>query len=121
MAIYVRPVMKVVRRHAIHGMANITGGGLRNLVRLKKGLEFRITDPLVPPPVFRAIQELAGIADAEMYQTFNMGMGYAIVAPENEASGIVRDLRPFAAKVVGEVARGKGATLPARSLAYTRY
>jgi len=121
MAIYVRPVMKVVRRHAIHGMANITGGGLRNLVRLKKGLEFRITDPLVPPPVFRAIQELAGIADAEMYQTFNMGMGYAIVAPENEASGIVRDLRPFAAKVVGEVARGTGATLPAKGLAYTRY
>jgi len=120
-AIYVRPVMKVLRRHKVHGMANITGGGLRNLVRLKKGLEFRITDPLAPLPIFRAIQELAGVADAEMYQTFNMGMGYAIVAPEDEASGIVHDLRPLAAQVVGEVVRGKGATLPAKGLTYARY
>jgi phosphoribosylformylglycinamidine cyclo-ligase len=120
-ATYVRPVMKAVRRHEIHGMANITGGGLRNLVRMKKGLEFRVTDPMKPPPIFTAIQDLAGIDDAEMYQTFNMGMGYAIVAPEDEASGIIRDLRPHAAKVVGEVARGRGATLPAKGLAYTQY
>jgi phosphoribosylformylglycinamidine cyclo-ligase len=120
-AIYVRPVMRVVRRHEVHGMANITGGGLRNLVRLKKGLEFRITEPVKPPPIFRTIQALAGIKDAEMYQTFNMGMGYAIVAPEDEASGIVRDLRPFAAKVVGKVVRGQGATLPDKGLVYTRY
>ena len=102
-------------------MANITGGGLRNLVRLKKGLEFRIADPMDPPSVFRAVQDLAGIDDGEMHQTFNMGMGYAVVAPEEEARGIVRDLRPFAAKVVGSVARGKGATLPAKGLAYARY
>ena len=120
-AIYVRPVMKAVRSHEVHGMANITGGGLRNLVRLKKGLEFRITDPMEPPRVCLAIQELAAIEDAEMYQTFNMGMGYAIVAPMGEAAGIVRDLRPFAAKVVGEVVRGRGASLPAKGLAYTRY
>ena len=120
-AIYVRPVLKALRRHEVHGMANITGGGLRNLVRLKKGLEFRVVDPMDPLPVFRAIQDLAGIDDGEMYQTFNMGMGYAVVAPEAEARGIVRDLRPFAAKVVGSVARGKGATLPAKGLAYALY
>jgi phosphoribosylformylglycinamidine cyclo-ligase len=120
-AIYVRPVMKVVRRHEVHGMANITGGGLRNLLRLKKGLEFRVTDPMAPPPIFRAIQELAEISDGEMYQTFNMGLGYAIVAPEDEATGIVRDLRPFAAKVVGEVVRGQGATVPDKGITYTRY
>lgn len=102
-------------------MANITGGGVRNLLRLKPGLEYRITDPLEPQPVFRAMQETAGIANVEMYQTFNMGMGYAIVAPESEASGIVRDLRPLHARVVGEVGRGRGVTLPDLGLAYTRY
>ena len=120
-AIYVRPVMKVVRRHEVHGMANITGGGVRNLLRLKASVQVRITDPIRPQPIFGAIQTLAGISDEEMYQTFNMGMGYAVVAPEEEARGIVRDLRPFAAKVVGSVARGKGATLPAKGLAYALY
>jgi len=120
-AIYVRPVLKAVRRHEIHGMANITGGGLRNLLRLKPSVRVRLTDPMPPQPVFGAIQELAGISEAEMYQTFNMGMGYAIVAPESEAKGILRDLKPFAAKVVGEVARGRGVALPTKGLEYAKY
>lgn len=121
MAVYVRPVMKALRRHEVHGMANITGGGVRNLLRLKPTVEMRITDPMAPPPIFGAIQELAGILDEEMYQTFNMGMGYAIVAPENEAKGIVRDLRPFRAAVVGQVFRGRGVTCPPKGLSYIRY
>ena len=121
MAVYVRPVLKAVRRHEVHGMANVTGGGLRNLLRLKRGVEFRVTDPMEPHPVFRAIQKLAAISDEEMYQTFNMGMGYAIVAPEREAGEIVRDLRPHRAAVVGEVARGRGVTCPPKGLVYTHY
>ena len=52
---------------------------------------------------------------------FNMGMGYAIVAPGSEAAGIVRDLRPVRAAVVGEVVRGRGVTCPPKALTYTRY
>ncbi len=120
-AIYVRPVLRAAKEHEIHGMANVTGGGLRNLLRLKPAVEFRITDPMEPQPVFRAIQSLAGIADGEMYQTFNMGMGFAIVAPEAEAKGIIRDLKPFEAGVVGQVRRGEGVTVPAKGLSYARY
>ena len=120
-AIYVRPVLKAIHRHEVHGMAHITGGGLRNLTRLKPEVEFRITDPMAAPPIFGGIQSLAAISDEEMYQTFNMGMGYAIVAPESEAAGIVRDLRPFRAAVVGEVARGRGVTCPPKGLVYARY
>ena len=120
-AIYVRPVLRAVRRHDVHGMANITGGGLRNLLRLKGGMEFRISRPMEPQPIFRAIQRLAGISDREMYQTFNMGMGYAIVAPEDETKGIIRDLQPLSANVVGEVVRGEGVAVPGKGLAYTRY
>jgi len=120
-AIYVRPILKVLRRHEVHGMVNVTGGGLRNLLRLKPTVEMRITDPMAVPPIFAAIQKLSGTSDEEMYQTFNMGMGYAIVAPESEAAAIVRDLEPMRAAVVGEVVRGRGVTCPVKKLAYLRY
>ena len=108
-AIYVRPVLRAVRKARLHGMAHITGGGLRNLARLKANVEFRITDPLEPPLVFREMQRLGGIEDREMYETFNMGMGFAIVAPAAVAKDVVRALRPgVSAKIVGEVARGRG-------------
>src|SRR5207245_9229941 len=83
-AIYVRPVLRALRRAKVHGMAHITGGGLRNLIRLKPKLEFRITEPLEPPSMFRDLQALGAIEDREMYQTFNMGMESAIVGPEAE-------------------------------------
>lgn len=120
--IYVKPVLRTLRSCTVHGMAHITGGGIRNLVRLKANVEFAVTDPLPPPLLFRELQALANIEDPEMYQTFNMGMGYAIVAPESEAGDIVRALRPdVRAKVVGEVRRGRGVTVPSLDLSYTSY
>ena len=93
-AIYVRPVLRALRRAKVHGMAHITGGGLRNLIRLKPNVEFRITEPLEPPLWFREIQELGGIEDPEMYQTFNMGMGFAVVGSEDAAKNAIRAMRP---------------------------
>src|SRR5438876_2271886 len=121
-AIYVRPVLRALRRAKVHGMAHITGGGLRNLIRLKPKLEFRITDPLDPPPLFDELQALGGIEDQEMYQTFNMGMGFAVIAPEPEAKAVIRALRPEVnARVVGEVVRGAGVSVPSLGLAWTSY
>ncbi|HYM40431.1 MAG TPA: phosphoribosylformylglycinamidine cyclo-ligase, partial [Thermoplasmata archaeon] len=116
-AIYVKPVLKVLERATVHGMAHVTGGGVRNLARLKPNVEFAITEPLEPQPLFRELQALGGIEAAEMYQTFNMGMGYAIVAPKDEAETIVKGLRPSVkARVVGEVRKGVGVSLPALGL-----
>jgi len=121
-AIYVRPVMAVLKKHKVHGIAHFTGGGLSNIVRLKEKVEFVITNPLQPQPVFPAIQKLAGIADREMYRTFNMGMGMCIVAPEEEAKGIIRTLgRSVKAEVVGEVRRGTGVSLPEAGVRYGAY
>ena len=121
-AIYVRPVLRALRRAKVHGMAHITGGGLRNLIRLKPNVEFRITAPLDPPPMFRELQALGGIEDREMYQTFNMGMGFAVIGPEAEAKAVVRALRPDVnARIVGEVVRGAGVTVPSLGLAWTSY
>lgn len=120
--IYVRPVLRALKRARVHGMAHITGGGLRNLVRLKPKVEFVITDPLSPQLLFRELQALGDIEDAEMYQTFNMGMGFAIVAPEAEAKDVLRALRPeVRAKVVGEVRKGRGVSVPSLDLSWESY
>ncbi len=121
-AIYVRPVLRALKAGRVHGMAHITGGGLRNLVRLKPSVEFRITEPLEPPRVFRELQALGGIQDAEMYQTFNMGMGFAMVVPEDDAASIVRALRPqVRSRVVGTVEKGRGVSLPSRGIRWESY
>ena len=121
-AIYVRPVLRALRRATVHGMAHITGGGVRNLIRLKANVEFRISDPLEPPSIFRALAQLGGIESSEMYQTFNMGMGFALVAAEEDAKDVIRSLRPHVkARVVGSVVRGKGVTVPPLGLSWSSY
>ncbi len=121
-AIYVKPVLKALTKATVHGMAHITGGGVRNLVRLKPNVEFAITDPLEPQALFRELQALGGIEDEEMYQTFNMGMGYAMVAPADEAASVIQALRPAVrARVVGEVRKGRGVSLPSLALHWESY
>lgn len=118
--IYVRDVLRLVREVKVSGMVDVTGGGLKNFVRLKKGLQYRITDPIEPQPIFKAIQRIGAVSDLEMYKTFNMGMGYGIVLPaENveEALTILGDL----AQVVGVVAKGVGCGIPSLDVHYQTY
>ncbi len=70
-------MLKVVDAVKVTGMVDVTGGGLKNFVRLKKGFEYRITDPIQPQPIFQTIQRIGGVTDHEMYKTFNMGMATA--------------------------------------------
>jgi len=118
--IYVRQVLDVVRKFKVHGMVNITGGGLRNFVRLKEGIGFCIDEPMLPPPIFDVMQELGRIKDKEMYQTFNMGMGFAMIAPEKDARGIVKTLGK-GAKIVGSVDGSGAVSVPSLGLKYDRY
>ena len=121
-AIYVRPALRALRRGRVHGMAHFTGGGLRNLVRLKPKVQFRITDPIEPPLLFRELQALGGIEDREMYQTFNMGMGFAVVCPEAVSKQVLRALRPqLDARIVGHVERGRGVALEPLGLSWDSY
>lgn len=118
--IYVRDVLKVVETVKVTGMVDVTGGGLKNFVRLKKGFEYRITDPLQPQPIFQALQRLGGITDMEMYKTFNMGMGYGIIMrPEGveEALSILKGK----ADVVGKVVKGSGCGVPRLKVHYDTY
>lgn len=118
--IYVRQILKLIDKFDVKGMANITGGGLRNLIRLKEGIGFEIEDPLRPNPIFDVMQDLGNVTDNEMYQTFNMGMGYCMVVSEKESSDVVRAAGK-GAKVVGRAVRSESISVPGLALKYSRY
>ena len=69
----------------LHAMAHITGGGLpENLPRcLPAGLQARI-DPASweRPELFRWLQEKGEVPEADLWHTFNLGVGYCLVLPE---------------------------------------
>jgi phosphoribosylformylglycinamidine cyclo-ligase len=97
-------LLNVIRNCKIHGLAHITGGGLLNLKRLKN-LKFVIDKPLKPHRIFRFIQELGNVDEDEMYRTFNMGMGFAIILPKEEVKNVERFVD---GQVVGYVEEGEG-------------
>lgn len=83
--IYVTPVLAA--RSAglpIHGMAHITGGGLpENLPRcLGAGQAIQLQPMSWPiPPIFQWLVEVGGISTVDMFTTFNMGIGFALIVP----------------------------------------
>ena len=95
----------------VHGMAHITGGGLPgNLPRaLPPGCSALIdTDAWVPPAVFAAVQQLGNVPGAEMFRTFNMGIGFVAVVPDAAAEEAVAVLEAAgrSAGVIGEIEEG---------------
>ena len=92
-------VLELLKRCEVHGLAHITGSGFLKLRRITD-LGFDIYDPIEPNPIFKFVQELGNITDEEMYKTFNMGMGFAVVIPKSEEHEATRIT---GGKIVGEV------------------
>jgi phosphoribosylformylglycinamidine cyclo-ligase len=92
-------LLELLERCEVHGLAHITGSGFLKLGRIT-GLGFAIDNPLAPQEIFTFLQESGGIADEEMYRTFNMGMGFAVVIPPSEEQEARRITR---GEIVGEV------------------
>ncbi len=109
--IYVKETMELFKNINVHGVSHITGGGLSNLPRLNKNVKFVIDDPLEPQPIFKFLQKYGHIEDKEMYKTFNMGMGLAIIVSEkdiNESLRILKKNSSAKVKVVGKIEKGNG-------------
>jgi phosphoribosylformylglycinamidine cyclo-ligase len=92
-------ILDAARKFDIHGLAHITGSGLMKLHRITK-LGFDISDPIEPQPIFRFLQEEGDVEDVEMYRTFNMGMGFVVVAPQSDAKDASKMM---GGKIVGEI------------------
>lgn len=118
--IYVRDVLKVLEKVKVTGMVDVTGGGLKNFVRLKKNVQFSINDPIKPQPIFDILGEMGEVDPFELYKTFNMGMGYAIILPAGEV-GKAMSILGDKACVVGEITEGSGCSLTPLSLHYEGY
>ncbi|MBE7465169.1 MAG: phosphoribosylformylglycinamidine cyclo-ligase [Planctomycetes bacterium] len=118
--IYVDPVRQVLSRYTVKeivkALANITGSGLPgNLPRtLPAGVVARVKKGSWPvPPIYGLIQRAGDVAESEMFDTFNMGVGLTLVCPEFNAKAIVGTLEQsgFPASLIGtiEAARDPGA------------
>ncbi|KAL5209166.1 hypothetical protein ABZP36_004789 [Zizania latifolia] len=110
--IYVKQVLEIISRGGVKGLAHITGGGFTdNIPRVfPSGLGAKIfTATWEVPPVFKWIQQVGKIDDAEMRRTFNMGIGMVLVVSKEAADGILESSHgPNHAYCIGEVTRGEG-------------
>ncbi|MFH0822871.1 MAG: phosphoribosylformylglycinamidine cyclo-ligase [Pseudomonadota bacterium] len=94
-AIYVRPVLNLMERVQVLGTAHITGGGfIGNIPRiLPEHVSVVIRrDAWDVPPIFGLLKREAGLDDAEMFRTFNMGIGMVIIVRATEADAAVEFL-----------------------------
>jgi len=66
----------------LHYIANITGHGLRKVMRAKQPFMYMLEHIFPADELFLFMQKHAELSDYEMYQTFNMGMDYALFLPE---------------------------------------
>ncbi len=110
--IYIHPVLHLLEKYKILGIAHITGGGIvENIPRiLPEGVSVRINQKSWPkPPIFPLIQKEGEISDEEMYRTFNMGIGMALIVPQNDASKVSNELNQmdFPSYLIGRVVKGK--------------
>lgn len=108
----------------VRGFAHISGGGVRNLVRLNPEVAFVLDGWPEPSGLFAWIRELGAIASEELYQTFNVGIGFVVVATPASAGRIAGRLRRAGYPgllPIGHVARGTGVELPKLGLRFSSY
>jgi len=109
--IYVRAIQGLMKKLKIKSMAHITGGGFYdNIPRvLAPKTAASIYKGLWPVPgIFSVIQERARISDKEMYRTFNMGIGMAVVVDRRGARKAHTEIKKCGLKswIIGEIIKG---------------
>jgi phosphoribosylformylglycinamidine cyclo-ligase len=114
--IYVQAVLAALKKFEINGMSHITGGGfIENVPRmLPEGLKAEIqTGSWTIPEVFTAIEKYGDIPHEEMYNIFNMGIGFVLAIKKEDAEELVEFMKQHGedAFVIGEVTRGEGVQL----------
>ena len=108
---------------ALHGMAHITGGGLpENLPRaLPAGLHARLdSGSWERPALFRWLQENGEVPEADLWNTFNLGVGFCLVLPESAVDGALQvcQRQGHQAWLLGQVESGSAGSAPLAGLPY---
>jgi len=109
--IYARSILQATKRVEVKAMAHITGGGfVDNIPRvIPAGLAVKVRKGSWPiPRIFREIQERGGVGEDEMFRTFNMGVGMAVIVAAEDASRTIRlfERQDQKAWLIGRLERG---------------
>ena len=111
--IYVKPILKLLDKIEVHAIAHITGGGLtENPPRVLPADTKAVIDSTSwrRPAIFRWLQQQGGVAEAEMWRTFNCGVGLVICVAADVAETALAALREAGETAwrLGHVAAGDG-------------
>lgn len=93
----------------IHYISNITGHGLRKVMRARGAFTYLIEKIFSPQTIFQFLQEKTGLSDYEMYETYNMGQDYAIFLPKKYVEKSLRIIKKngFIGLHAGSISKGK--------------
>ncbi len=105
---YLKTVNVVLRKFEVHGLSHVTGGGIiGNTMRvLPKSYTLSIDwNAWERPKVFQMIQAIGNVTEEDMRRTFNLGIGFVIIASTKSAKGILKVLRKRGenAHIIGKV------------------
>lgn len=108
--IYVKPVLKLLEKFPVKGMAHITGGGfIENIPRMFKDSLTAVIykDKLNIPQIFKYINSL-GVEENHMFNTFNMGVGFILCIDRKYVDSVLKMLESFSQKayIIGHVEAG---------------
>ena len=117
--IYSKKIFEVTQEFDVHGISHITGGGVRNLLRLKDS-RYRLIYPEIPA-IFRKIMQDGGISNQEAFEVFNMGIGMMVITSKREEDAIMKELDMFKPVDLGEVGLGKGVSVDNYGVKYENY
>ena len=109
--IYVKPVLAAIEAAEVHGVSHITGGGFyENIPRcIPDGLCAKIEKSAIKvPAIFNLLQREGNIPERDMYNTYNMGVGMAVIVSKETADKAVAALASEGceAYVIGEIVAG---------------
>lgn len=108
--IYARLIQAIQQTNInLHYITNITGHGLRKLMRARPAFTYVVEKLFPPQPVFTFIQKHSNLPNYEMYQTFNMGQDYSLFVPPRDVEKALRIIKKsgFTGIDAGYVKQGK--------------
>jgi phosphoribosylformylglycinamidine cyclo-ligase len=108
---YANAVLPLLGEFAVKGMAHLTGGGFYDNIPRVLPADCSVTverRQWAVPPIFSLIQELGGVPEPEMFRTFNMGIGFALIVQREQSQEIIARLSEAGetAGLIGDVHRG---------------
>ena len=104
--IYVKPILELLKKVEVHGLAHITGGGLLNLKRITN-YGFSLKMPQIRG-IFKLIHE-NGVPLDEMFKVFNMGVGFIVVVDEKDKEDALETLNKYYPSFeIGKITKDEG-------------